>query len=50
MRASMVRDARKGGLPTMTEYIRRIPRGGQMMVGHPRHQRLPTKPAQALMR
>ena len=26
----------------------RIPKGGQMMVGHPRHQRLPTNPAQAL--
>src|SRR5260221_8625999 len=26
----------------------RIPKGGQMMVGHPRHKRLPTNPAQAL--
>src|SRR5260370_1764098 len=26
----------------------RIPKGGQMMVGHPRHHRPPTNPAQAL--
>jgi len=46
----MVRDARKGVLLTMTEYASGIPNGGQMMVGHPRNQRLPTNPAQALMR
>jgi hypothetical protein len=41
-------ETRKGALFTLN--TRRIPKGGQMMVGSPRHQRLPTNPAQALMR
>src|SRR5258707_7059283 len=43
----MVRDARKGALLTVGICCPHSP-GGQMMVAHLRHQRLPTNPAQAL--